>query len=106
MNETFARWDAAEELVHHPEDAAMYLEACIDEDPGDGSVIRAALNDIARAQVCRFWPAAGVAGAEGEQVVEQLRRAGARCGDAHVDTGGSLLVPLGGVVLARRRSCS
>ena len=50
MNETFARWDAAEELVHHPEDAAMYLEACIDEDPGDGSVIRAALNDIARAQ--------------------------------------------------------
>ena len=50
MNETFARWDAAEELVHHPEDTAMYLEACIDEDPGDGSVIRAALNDIARAQ--------------------------------------------------------
>ena len=50
MSETFARWDAAEELVHHPEDAAMYLEACIDEDPGDGSVIRAALNDIARAQ--------------------------------------------------------
>ena len=50
MNETFDRWDAAEELVHHPEDAAMYLEACVDEDPGDGSVILAALNDIARAQ--------------------------------------------------------
>ena len=50
MSETFARWDAAEELVHHPEDAAMYLEACMDEDPGGGSVIRAALNDIARAQ--------------------------------------------------------
>jgi probable addiction module antidote protein len=28
----------------------LYLEACADEDPGDGSLIRAALNDIARAQ--------------------------------------------------------
>ena len=26
-----------------------YLEACTEEDPGDGSLIRAALNDIARA---------------------------------------------------------
>ena len=50
MSETFTRWDPAEELVHHPEDAAMYLEACMEEDPGDGSVIRAALSDIARAQ--------------------------------------------------------
>ena len=28
----------------------LYLEACAAEDPGDGSLIRAALNDIARAQ--------------------------------------------------------
>ena len=32
------------------EDLRLYLEACADEDPGDGSLIRAALNDIARAQ--------------------------------------------------------
>ena len=37
-------------LVEHPDEMGLYLEACIDEDPGDGSVIRAALNDIARAQ--------------------------------------------------------
>ena len=24
----------------------LYLEACVDEDPGDGSLIRAALSDI------------------------------------------------------------
>lgn len=47
MNGTFTRWDAAEHL-RTPEDARLYLEACADEDPGDGSVIRAALNDIAR----------------------------------------------------------
>ena len=28
----------------------LYLEAAAEEDPGDGSLIRAALNDIARAQ--------------------------------------------------------
>ena len=47
MNETFTRWDAAEHL-RTPEDARLYLEACAEEDPGDGSLIRAALNDIAR----------------------------------------------------------
>ena len=36
--------------IGNKEDARLYLEACADEDPGDGSVIRAALNDIARAQ--------------------------------------------------------
>lgn len=30
-------------------DARLYLEACAEEDPGDGSLIRAALGDIARA---------------------------------------------------------
>ena len=32
------------------EDTRLYLEACAEEDPGDGSLIRVALNDIARAQ--------------------------------------------------------
>ena len=47
MSETFTRWDAADHL-QTPEDARLYLEACTEEDPGDGSLIRAALNDIAR----------------------------------------------------------
>ena len=49
MPETFTRWDAAEHL-NTKEDVRLYLEACAEEDPGDGSLIRAALNDIARAQ--------------------------------------------------------
>ncbi|MBL8445655.1 MAG: putative addiction module antidote protein [Zoogloeaceae bacterium] len=32
------------------EDMVLYFEACLDEDPGDGSLIRAALGDIARAR--------------------------------------------------------
>ena len=48
MTETFSKWDAAEH-IHTPKDARLYLEACADEDPGDGSLIRAALNDVARA---------------------------------------------------------
>ncbi len=49
MTEAFARWDATEHL-RTEEDVRLYLEACAEEDPGDGSLIRAALNDIARAQ--------------------------------------------------------
>ena len=48
MTETFSRWDAAEE-PRTPEDARLYLAACAEEDPGDGSLIRAALSDLARA---------------------------------------------------------
>ena len=48
MSEKFSRWDAAEHL-HTDEDAHLYVQACAEEDPGDGSLIRAALNDIARA---------------------------------------------------------
>ena len=48
MSDAFTRWDAAEHLQSR-EDARLYLEACAAEDPGDGSLIRAALNDIARA---------------------------------------------------------
>ena len=48
VTETFSKWDAAEHLRTH-EDARLYLQACAEEDPGDGSLIRAALNDVARA---------------------------------------------------------
>ena len=48
MSEKFTDWDAAEHLRTR-EDARLYLEACAEEDPGDGSLIRAALNDVARA---------------------------------------------------------
>ena len=49
MSEQFSRWDPVDQLQSE-EDMAMYLDACLEEDPGDGSVVRAALNDIARAQ--------------------------------------------------------
>lgn len=49
MAEKFTRWDAAEYLATE-EDMALFLDACLDEDPGDGSLIRAAVNDIARAR--------------------------------------------------------
>ena len=48
MTERFRKWDAAEHL-RTCEDARLYVQACFDEDPGDGSLIRAALNDVARA---------------------------------------------------------
>ena len=48
MTETFRKWDAAEHLRTR-EDMRLYVEACAEEDPGDGSLIRAALSDIARA---------------------------------------------------------
>ncbi len=40
-------------MVEHlrtEEEVGLYLEACFEEDPGDGSLIRAALGDIGRAQ--------------------------------------------------------
>ena len=48
MTETFTKWDAAEHLRSR-KDACLYVQACAEEDPGDGSLIRAALNDVARA---------------------------------------------------------
>lgn len=48
MTESFTNWEVTEHLRSR-EDARLYLEACAEEDPGDGSLIRAALNDIARA---------------------------------------------------------
>ncbi len=49
MTEQFSHWDAADYL-NSEEDIHLYLEACTEEDPGDGSLIRAALFDIARAR--------------------------------------------------------
>ncbi|MBB3225948.1 putative addiction module antidote protein [Luteibacter sp. Sphag1AF] len=49
MAEKFSRWDAVDHLATE-EDRTAYLNACLDEDPGDGSLVRAALGDIARAR--------------------------------------------------------
>ena len=49
MAETFSRYDTADYLKTE-EDMALYLDACIEEDPGDGSLIRTALGSIARAK--------------------------------------------------------
>ncbi|RMQ89811.1 hypothetical protein ALP97_01195, partial [Pseudomonas salomonii] len=35
--------------LHTQEDMEVYLQACIEEDPGDGSLIRRAQQDIAHA---------------------------------------------------------
>ena len=43
------KWDVVEHLQSE-EEMALYLEACFEEDPGDGSLVRAALGDIARAK--------------------------------------------------------
>lgn len=49
MTEKFSRWDPVDDLKTE-EDVALYFQACMDEDPGDGSLVRAALGDIARAR--------------------------------------------------------
>ncbi len=49
MTEKFSRYDTADYLKTD-EDMALYLDACIEEDPGDGSLIRRALGSIARAK--------------------------------------------------------
>ena len=49
MPEKLTEFDASE-YINTEERTRLYLEACTEEDPGDGSLIRAALNDIARAR--------------------------------------------------------
>lgn len=49
MAEKFSRWDVTDYL-NTEEDMALYLDACLEDDPGDGSLIRIALGDIARAR--------------------------------------------------------
>ena len=47
MAETYTRWDVTEYL-QTAEEIRLYLEACAEEDPGDGSLIRAALDNIVK----------------------------------------------------------
>jgi probable addiction module antidote protein len=49
MAEKFSRWDSADYLKTE-EDIALYFDACVEEDPGDGSLIRTGLGAIARAR--------------------------------------------------------
>lgn len=49
MPEKYTRWDAAD-YIKTQEDVRGLLSAATDEDPGDGSVIRAVLRYIARTQ--------------------------------------------------------
>ncbi|WP_085595406.1 MULTISPECIES: addiction module antidote protein [unclassified Pseudomonas] len=49
MRTPVTRFDAADYLKT-PQDMVAYLDACFEEDAGDGVLIRAALNDIARAR--------------------------------------------------------
>lgn len=49
MTEKFSRWDAADNLKTD-EDIVQYFDICLEEDPGDGSLIRRALGSIARAK--------------------------------------------------------
>ena len=48
MSERFTLWDAADYLKSD-EDVQAYLDACIEEDAGDGKTIAACLGAIARA---------------------------------------------------------
>ena len=49
MAEKFSRWDGADYLETE-EDIALYFEACLADDPGNGILIREALGDISRAR--------------------------------------------------------
>ena len=49
MTERYSRFDAADDLKTEA-DVALYFNICVEEDPGDGSLIRRALGDIARAR--------------------------------------------------------
>jgi DNA-binding phage protein len=46
MAEAYTRWDVTEYL-QSVKDIRLYLEGCAEEDPGDGSLIRAALENLA-----------------------------------------------------------
>ena len=49
MPEKFREWDVVNYL-DSVRDACGYLEACLEEGPGDESLLRLALSDIARAK--------------------------------------------------------
>ena len=60
MTEKFSRWDVVDDL-ETDEDMALYLDACVEEDPGDGSLIRAALGVVQRSAARKFNMASAVA---------------------------------------------
>lgn len=47
MTENLTEFDATQ-YINTEKRIELYLQACVEDDPGDGSLIRAALNDIAR----------------------------------------------------------
>lgn len=49
MAEIFKNFDVADYLSDE-EDIELYFESCVQDDPGDGSLIKAALADIAKAR--------------------------------------------------------
>lgn len=49
LPEGYTIWDPAEH-IDSVEYARLYIEAVAEEDPGDGSLIRSALSDVARAK--------------------------------------------------------
>ena len=52
MIEKFTAWDPVPELKSEY-DITLYFEACLESDPGDGSLTHAALEDISRARSIR-----------------------------------------------------
>ena len=66
-------WDAVDHL-RSKDDVCLYLEAAVEEDPGDGSLIRSALVNIARAE-CIGNPA-GVLGPAGGELRDALSEPG------------------------------
>jgi DNA-binding phage protein len=52
MIEKFTAWDPVAELKSEY-DITLYFEACLENDPGDGSLIHAALEDISRSRSIR-----------------------------------------------------
>ncbi|MCE2464081.1 MAG: putative addiction module antidote protein [Dehalococcoidia bacterium] len=48
-NEKLTRWDAAD-YIEDAEDARLYLNAAIEDDDGDGRMVRRALAAVVRAQ--------------------------------------------------------
>ena len=49
VGEKFTHWDPVDNLKTE-EDMALYLNACLDEDSGDGALVCLALKDIAQAK--------------------------------------------------------
>ena len=56
MAEKFSRWDPVDDLTTE-EDITLYFQACIEDDPGDGSLVRAALNWTALNWAALNWAA-------------------------------------------------